>query len=200
MEELQKLFKGNQKWVEEITSSDPDFFKRLAKQQKPEILWVGCSDSRVPANQIINMPSGEVFVHRNIANQVVINDVNCQSVIQYAVEFLKVKHIIVCGHYGCGGVIASLEEAEIDGVISEWLVHIKSIYQEYKSEIDAIESKQQKLNRLCELNVIKQVKNLKQSAPVIKGWDEGQSLKLHGCIYNIEDGILRDLKISISGP
>jgi carbonic anhydrase len=200
MEELQKLFEGNQKWVEEITSSDPDFFKRLAKQQKPEILWIGCSDSRVPANQIINMPPGEVFVHRNIANQVVIDDVNCQSVIQFAVEFLKIKHIIVCGHYGCGGVIASMEEEVIDGVISEWLVHIKSIYQEYKSEIDIIESKQQKLSRLCELNVAKQVKNLKQSAPVINAWNEGQSLKLHGCIYNIEDGILKDLNISISDP
>ena len=200
MEELQRLFEGNQKWVEEMISSDPDFFKRLAGQQKPEILWIGCSDSRVPANQIINMLPGEVFVHRNIANQVIISDINCQSVIQFAVEFLKVKHIIVCGHYGCGGIIASLEDQAIEGVISEWLIHIKSIYQKNIGQFDDLKSNQDRVNRLCELNVEYQVKNLSKSAPVIKAWNQGQPLKLHGCIYNIEDGVLKDLKISVSGP
>jgi carbonic anhydrase len=200
MEELQRLFEGNQKWVEEMKSSDPDFFKRLAEQQKPEILWIGCSDSRVPANQIINMLPGEVFVHRNIANQVIISDINCQSVIQFAVEFLKVKHIIVCGHYGCGGIIASLEGKAIEGVISEWLIHIKSTYQQNIEKFDDLKSNQERVSRLCELNVEHQVVNLRKSAPVIKAWNQGQSLKLHGCIYNIEDGVLKDLKISVSGP
>jgi len=198
MEELQKLFEGNQKWVEEMTSSDPDFFKRLAKQQKPEVLWIGCSDSRVPANQIINKLPGEVFVHRNIANQVICHDVNCQSVIQFAVEVLKVKHIIVCGHYDCGGVIASLDEPP-DGMIAEWLHHINKVYLDNKIDIDNIDQHHKKINRLCELNVVSQVSNLCQSIPVKNAWEAGQPLMVHGWIYNIEDGLLKDLNLTVSG-
>ncbi len=198
MGELQHLFDSNREWVKEITTSDPDFFKRLAKQQKPEILWIGCSDSRVPANQIINMLPGEVFVHRNIANQVVYGDVNCQSVIQFAVEVLKVKHIIVCGHYGCGGVIASVEQ-QAEGVMAGWLEHIKSVYDENQRELVQERDKEKMIDRLCELNVASQVKNLCQAEPVIHAWNTGQPLKVHGWIYNIGDGLLRDLDISVTG-
>lgn len=198
MGELQKLFDENQKWVDDITATDPEFFTRLVGQQKPELLWIGCSDSRVPANQIINKPPGEVFVHRNIANQVICHDVNCQSVIQFAVEVLKVKHIIVCGHYGCGGIIASLDDPP-NGMIAEWLHHIKNVYLDNKIAIDSIDQHQKKIDRLCELNVVSQVSNLCQSVPVINAWETGQPLMVHGWIYNIEDGLLKDLNLTVSG-
>ncbi len=198
MEELQHLFDSNREWVKEITASDPDFFKRLAKQQKPELLWIGCSDSRVPTNQIVNRLPGEVFVHRNIANQAVAEDVNCQAVIQFAVEVLKVRHIIVCGHYGCGGIIATLE-GEGNGKLADWLAHIRAVYLDHQSEVDMIENEQEKINRLCELNVASQVEQLCRSAPVIAAWQAGQPLKVHGLIYNIEDGILKDLNITVTG-
>lgn len=198
MGKLQHLFDENQKWVDDITASDPAFFTRLVGQQKPELLWIGCSDSRVPANQIINKLPGEVFVHRNIANQVICQDVNCQSVIQFAVEILKVKHIIVCGHYGCGGIIASLDDPP-NGMIAEWLHHIKKVYLDNKKDIDSIDQHQNKINRLCELNVVSQVSNLCQSIPVKNAWEAGQPLTVHGWIYNIEDGLLKDLNLTVSG-
>jgi carbonic anhydrase len=195
MRDLKTLLEKNKKWAEKIKANDPEFFSRLAKQQSPELLWIGCSDSRVPANQIIDLPPGQVFVHRNIANLVVADDINCLSVIQFAVEMLKVKHIIVCGHYGCGGVQASLKDQD-QGLITGWLEHIKEIHKEHQHETALIEDENEKINRLCELNVITQVNNLCHSAPVRNAWEIGQQLTVHGWIYSIEDGILKDLDVS----
>lgn len=193
---LQHLFVQNRQWSDEIKNADPLFFQRLSSQQSPYILWIGCADSRVPANQIVNLPPGDLFVHRNLANLVVHTDLNCLSVIQYAVEILKVKHIIVCGHYGCGGVKASLEDKD-HGLIDNWLRHIKDVYRFHKSELDAMDS-EKKLDRLCELNIREQVVNVCNTTVVKKAWDSGTSLTVHGWIYSIEDGLLRDLDICIS--
>ncbi|MGY8815374.1 MAG: carbonate dehydratase [Gammaproteobacteria bacterium] len=197
MRVLKKLLDQNKNWADKIKAADPDFFTRLAKQQTPEILWIGCSDSRVPANQIIDVPPGEVFVHRNVANLVVENDSNCLAVIQFAVEMLKVKHIIVCGHYGCGGVNAALKDEE-HGTLTDWLSHIKSVHKNYQDQIDILANEEEKINRLCELNVIAQVKNLCETAPVQLAWKIDQQLSIHGWIYNIEDGILKDLEVCVS--
>lgn len=193
---LQHLFVQNRQWSDEIKNADPLFFQRLSSHQSPYILWIGCADSRVPANQIVNLPPGDLFVHRNLANLVVHTDLNCLSVIQYAVEILKVKHIIVCGHYGCGGVKASLEDKD-HGLIDNWLRHIKDVYRFHKSELDAMDS-EKKLDRLCELNIREQVVNVCNTTVVKKAWDSGTSLTIHGWIYSIEDGLLRDLDICIS--
>lgn len=197
MRVLKKLFENNKVWADEIKGLDPDFFKRLSKQQNPEILWIGCSDSRVPANEIIGMMPGEIFVHRNIANIVVHTDLNCLSVIQYAVDVLKVKHIIVCGHYHCGGIQAALENKE-HGLIDNWLLNIKDIYRFYQDEIDQIKDKKLKLRRMSELNVIEQVSNICHTTIVQNAWKSGQELAVHGWIYSIEDGILRDLDVCIT--
>ena len=192
MKTLKHLFERNQQWAEEIKDKDPDFFSKLSLQQKPEILWIGCSDSRVPANQIVNLPPGEVFVHRNIANVVVHTDLNCLSVIQYAVEVLKVKHIIVCGHYGCGGVHASMDDQE-HGLIDNWLRHIKDVNRFHQEKFEGL-SEHEALDLMCELNVKEQVSNVCNTSVVQKAWNSGMELSVHGWIYNIENGILKDLE------
>ncbi|PHS73350.1 MAG: carbonate dehydratase [Cycloclasticus sp.] len=198
MQTLQHLFKNNKAWAESILKEDPDFFLRLSKLQAPELLWIGCSDSRVPANEIINLAPGEVFVHRNIANVVVHTDLNCLSVIQFAVEVLKIKHIIVCGHYGCGGVAAALEDKD-HGLIDNWLGHIKDVSRLNQQELNNLDDTD-KLDRLCELNVIEQVSNVCNTTIVKNAWKNEVDLHVHGWIYNIENGILKDLiETPISG-
>lgn len=195
MKTLQHLFDNNIAWADKIKNSDPTFFDRLSKQQTPDYLWIGCSDSRVPATQIVNLPPGEVFVHRNIANVVVHNDTNCLSVIQFAVEVLKVKHIIVCGHYGCGGVKAAVEDQD-HGLINDWLQHIKVVKQKYLTQLEDLTA-EQKNHKMCELNVIEQVKHVSETAAVQNAWNNGAELSIHGWIYDIGDGILHDLNTSM---
>ncbi|NIN34168.1 MAG: carbonate dehydratase [Gammaproteobacteria bacterium] len=199
MGKLNKLLQQNRNWAEKIKDSDPEFFSSLAEQQSPELLWIGCSDSRVPASQIIDAMPGQVFVHRNVANLVISGDINCLSVVQFAVEQLQVKHIVICGHYGCGGVKAALHN-EGQGVIRNWLQHIRKVYDSHRVEIDQLSDEKQKINCLCELNVINQVINLCHDEIVEDAWTKGQDLSVHGWIYNIEDGLLKDLDITISGP
>ncbi len=194
MRVLNKLFKQNKKWAEKIKESDPQFFLNLSKQQNPEYLWIGCSDSRVPANEIIGMMPGEVFVHRNIANLVIHTDLNCLSVIQYSVEVLKVKHIIVCGHYGCGGIQVAMENKGY-GLIDNWIRNIKDLHRYHREEIEALKSEKEKVDLLSELNVIEQVANICHTAIVQDAWKSGQELSVHGWIYSIEDGILKDLNV-----
>ncbi|MEO1889278.1 MAG: carbonate dehydratase [Cycloclasticus sp.] len=198
MQTLEHLFQNNKDWAASILKEDPGFFHRLSKLQAPELLWIGCSDSRVPANEIINLAPGEVFVHRNIANVVVHTDLNCLSVIQFAVEVLKIKHIIVCGHYGCGGVKAALEDKD-HGLIDNWLGHIKDVGRLNQQELSNLNDAN-KLDRLCELNVIEQVSNVCNTTIVKNAWKNEVELNVHGWIYNIENGILNDLiKAPISG-
>jgi len=194
MRVLKNLFENNRKWSEKIKKSDPDFFSNLSKQQNPEYLWIGCSDSRVPANEIVDMLPGEIFVHRNIANLVIHTDLNCLSVIQYAIEVLRVKHIIVCGHYGCGGIQAAMDNKE-HGLIDNWLRHIKDIYRNHQTKFDSLQTKQEKINLLCELNVIEQVENICHTTIVQNAWKSGQNLAVHGWIYSIQDGKLKDLNV-----
>jgi carbonic anhydrase len=188
---LKHLFEQNQEWAAAIRRENPSFFSDLAAQQTPEYLWIGCSDSRVPANQIIDLSPGEVFVHRNIANLVVHTDLNCLSVMHFAVEVLKVKHIIVCGHYGCGGVRAALEDKD-HGVIDHWLRHIRDVGRLNADKLKDLDDNH-KTDLLCELNVIEQVSNVCNSPVVKKAWSEGHELFVHGWIYNIENGLLKDL-------
>ncbi len=197
MRVLSNLFDRNKKWAESIKAAHPDFFSNLSKQQKPEYLWIGCSDSRVPANQIVDMPPGEIFVHRNIANLVVHTDLNCLAVVQYAVEVLQVKHIIVCGHYGCGGIKAAMEDQD-HGLIDNWLQNIKDIYRIHQSDVDSLLKEDDKINFMCELNVKEQVSNLCRTTIVQNAWKKGQKLTVHGWIYNISDGILRDLNLCLT--
>ncbi|RDE24763.1 carbonate dehydratase [Motiliproteus coralliicola] len=194
-----ELFERNRQWADSIKQQDPEYFKRLSEQQSPEILWIGCSDSRVPANQLLKLAPGEVFVHRNIANVVVHTDLNCLSVIQYAVQVLKVKHIIVCGHYGCGGIQAALEGKE-NGLIDNWLRHIKDVHRYHREKFESCEDERERLNLLCELNVIEQVGNVCHSTIVKHAWRSGQELSVHGWIYSIENGILKDLGMTIKNP
>lgn len=196
MKKLKHLFDSNRAWADEIKREDPNFFSELSKQQAPEYLWIGCSDSRVPANQIVRLPPGAVFVHRNIANVVVHTDLNCLSVIQYAVDVLKVKHIVVCGHYGCGGIKASLEKTE-HGLIDNWLRHVKDVIRFNADELEGLEG-EAKTNALCELNIIEQVRNVCNTTVVKKAWREGAELSIHGWIYSIENGILKDLDTTVS--
>jgi carbonic anhydrase len=192
-----ELFVRNRKWAEKIKRADPDFFIKLSRQQNPEYLWIGCSDSRVPANEIVDMMPGEIFVHRNIANLVVHTDLNCLSVLQYAVEVLRVKHIIVCGHYGCGGIRAAMENSE-HGLIDNWLRHIKDIYRYHQAQIDSRRTEKEKMDVLCELNVVEQVANVCHTTIVQNAWQSGKALAVHGWIYSIEDGILKDLNVCIT--
>ena len=196
MKNLSQLFENNLKWANSIKRKDPEFFSTLSKQQAPDILWIGCSDSRVPANEIINLPPGEVFVHRNIANVVVHTDLNCLSVIQFAVDVLKVKHIIVCGHYGCGGIKAAMDN-ESYGLIDNWLRHIEDVKRFNTDSLENLDE-DEKHNRMCELNVIEQVKNVANTTIVKKAWKNGAELTIHGWVYGIEDGILKDLDTCIS--
>ena len=196
MRTLNDLLENNRLWAERIKAHDPTFFQTLSQQQSPHYLWVGCSDSRVPANQIIGVSPGELFVHRNVANVVVHTDLNCLSVIQFAVDVLQVKHLIVCGHYGCGGVQAALENARL-GLIDNWLRHVQDVRQKHErllAEVDASE----RSNKLCELNVIEQVSNVCQTTIVQGAWERGQELAVHGWIYGLSDGIIRDLNVSTS--
>ncbi len=196
---LPELFEKNREWAASVLKEDPSFFADLAKGQKPEILWIGCADSRVPANQIIGLKPGDVFVHRNIANVVVHSDFNCQSVIEYAVSQLKVKHIIVCGHYGCGGVKAASENHHV-GLIDGWLRHIRDVRQKHDSDLQDILDDGERFDRLCELNVVEQALNVCHSTVVQSAWESKQELAVHGWIYSISDGLLKDLKVTIGGP
>ncbi|MEK6553517.1 MAG: carbonate dehydratase [Bacteroidota bacterium] len=197
MRTLKKLIENNRNWATGIKSVDPDFFLNLSQQQSPEYLWIGCSDSRVPANQIVGLQSGELFVHRNVANIVVHTDLNCLSVIQYAVEVLKVKHIIICGHYGCGGVQAAFKNLKL-GLIDNWLRHTKDVMQKHNELLSKIIDENSRLNRLCELNVIEQVVNVSETTIVQQAWDNGQELSVHGWIYGLHNGLLNDLNICIT--
>lgn len=192
---IEQLLQNNRAWVDEINAVHPDFFETLSHQQNPEYLWIGCSDSRVPANELVKMDPGTIFVHRNIANLVNSSDMNVLSVIQYAVEILKVKHIIVNGHYGCGGVMASMEEHN-PSLIDHWIRPIRKYYQRKQTELDALPY-EQKVNRLCEINVVEQVRNICHVPSVRKAWENGQHLAIHGFIYNIKDGRLKNLNVSI---
>lgn len=198
MKELDKLLEGNREWATRINASDPTFFQKLAEQQAPAYLWIGCSDSRVPCSQLVGVSPGEMFVHRNVANIVVHTDFNCLSVIQYAVEALKVKHIIVCGHYGCGGVRAAMQNLKM-GLIDNWLRHVQDVIQKHKALLAEVADETQRLNRLCELNVIEQVLNVSQTTIVQSAWESGQELAVHGWIYGLKDGLLRELNICITG-
>ncbi len=189
---LTKLFDNNKIWADSIRESDPQFFYKLSKHQNPDYLWIGCADSRVPANQIIDLPPGDVFVHRNIANVIVHTDLNALSVIQYAVEVLKVKHIIVCGHYGCGGVRAAMDDTQ-HGLIDNWLRHIKDVYRFHEEELERIDDKEERFHRLCELNVVEQVRNILNTTIVQNAIDNDQELNVHGLIYDLKDGLLKDL-------
>ena len=197
MKTLSHLFENNRKWAAQISQSNPTFFSRLAQQQSPEYLWIGCSDSRVPANEIIGLLPGELFVHRNVANLVIHTDMNCLSVLQYAVEILKVRHIIVCGHYGCGGVIAALE-TQPHGLIDNWLRHIRDIHQRHSTDLSCFSTPEAKINRLCELNVIEQVKNVGNTTIIQEAWQRDQAVTIHGWIYAISDGLLKDLDAGVS--
>lgn len=190
--ELQHLLKNNVEWAEKIKAEDPEFFLKLSRQQSPEYLWIGCSDSRVPANELVGLLPGELFVHRNVGNVVVHTDFNCLSVLQFAVEVLKVKHVMVVGHYGCGGVKAAMENSD-HGLIDNWLRNIKDVYKQYRDELDAIDDGTARVDRLCELNVVQQVANVCHTTIVQNAWRAGQELTIHGWIYSIEEGILRDL-------
>lgn len=191
MAEIRQLFARNRAWAENQTAQDPEFFQRLSRLQVPKYLWIGCSDSRVPANEIVGMAPGELFVHRNIANVVVHTDFNCLSVLQYAVEVLKVEHVVVCGHYGCGGVHAAMGHSEC-GLVDNWLRHIKDVYARHRQELESLD-KESRGARLCELNVMAQVQNLAMTKIVQHAWDRGQRLSLHGWIYDIRDGLICDL-------
>ncbi len=195
---LKKLFEKNADWAEKIKLEDPGFFAKLSELQAPEYLWIGCADSRVPANEIVGLLPGELFVHRNVANVIVLSDLNCLSVIQYAVEVLQVKYIIVCGHYGCGGVKAAMETNSL-GLIDHWLHPIKSAYIKNKDRIDKLASERDKVDAMCEINVLEQLMNLSHFTIVQEAWKKEQPLSLHGWIYNINDGILHDLGVSMTG-
>jgi len=197
MKDLEKLFENNHEWAIAHTYKDPNYFKKLAIEQKPEYLWIGCSDSRVPANDIVGLHPGELFVHRNIANVVVHTDLNCLSVIQYAVDILKVKHIVVCGHYGCGGIKAAMSHGQ-HGLLDNWLINIRNVYQKYNEVVDAKKSYDEKLDLLCELNVKEQVRNIAESPTVQNAWLNGDKLSVHGVIYKIDKGFLKDLKVTYS--
>ncbi|MDN3653192.1 carbonate dehydratase [Thalassotalea ponticola] len=196
MTDIKTLFANNQAWAKRISQQQPDFFEQLSKQQNPEYLWIGCSDSRVSADQLLGLMPGQVFVHRNIANQVIHTDLNCLSVIQYAVDVLKVKHIIVCGHYGCGGISASLDQDQ-HGLIDNWLRHINDVQRFHQATLDALEG-EALVNRLCELNVVEQVINVAKTTTLINAWQNKQEVTIHGFIYNLKDGILKDLNVSVN--
>lgn len=197
MTALDQLLARNRAWAASISARDPGFFPRLAQQQRPSYLWIGCSDSRVPANEIVDLLPGQIFVHRNVANVVVHTDLNCLSVVQYAVEVLGVQHIIVCGHYGCGGVKAALERQR-HGLIDNWLRHIQDVEEKHRTEMRGLAVAAQH-DRLCELNVVEQALHVGQTTIVQDAWRRGQDLTVHGWIYSLQDGLLRDLGVSMAG-
>jgi carbonic anhydrase len=198
MKSLPQLFENNRAWARRIAEHDPEFFAKLSKQQSPEYLWIGCSDSRVPANDIVGLLPGELFVHRNIANVVVHTDLNCLSVMEFAVDLLEVKHIIVCGHYGCSGVRAALRRERL-GLSDNWLRHVEDVREKHSAALAGQGDEAGAINRLCELNVIEQVANVCQTTIARDAWERGQELIVHGWIYGIRDGLLRDLNVTVSG-
>jgi carbonic anhydrase len=197
MKKIDKLLNGNKAWSESLRAKHPEFFETLSKQQNPEYLWIGCSDSRVPSTQLVGMNPGEMFVHRNVANVVVHTDLNCLAVLQYAIDVLRIKHIIVCGHYGCGGVKAAMNNSKL-GLIDNWLRHIQDVADKYESQLRNIKDKYARFNRLCELNVIEQTLNVCQTTVAQTAWEMGLEFTVHGLIYSLQDGLLRDLNIDIS--
>jgi len=196
MKDLKRLLDQNRAWAENIKATDPEFFLTLAKQQSPRFLWIGCSDSRVPATQLAGMLPGEMFVHRNVANVVDHTDFNCLSVMQYAVDVLKVEHIIVCGHHGCGGVKAAMDNLQL-GLIDNWLRHVQDVVHEHEELLAKIDDENERFDRLCELNVIEQVLNVGRTTIVQSAWQRGQELVIHGWIYGLQNGLLRDLDVTI---
>ena len=197
MKELPHLFENNRAWARSIRKRDPEFFEKLARQQAPRYLWIGCSDSRVPANEIVGMLPGELFVHRNVANVVVHTDLNCLSVMQFAVDVLKIQHVIVCGHYGCTGVKAALHQERL-GLVDNWLRHVEDVREKYEAELAKLPDVEQRHNRLCELNVMEQVVNVCQTSILRDAWRRGQSVAVHGWIYGLQDGLLRDLNVTMT--
>ncbi len=197
MTSLDQLLRNNVEWAERVSREDPRFFERLSTQQAPEYLWIGCSDSRVPANQVVDLSPGEVFVHRNIANVVVHTDLNCLSVIQFAVDVLKVRHILVVGHYGCGGVHAALSDQRL-GLADNWVRHVGDVADKHREWLDSLESAELKHDRLCELNVLQQVSNVCQTTIVRDAWARGQALSVHGWVYTLRDGRVHDLGVDVS--
>ena len=196
MKDLRRLFNQNRAWADNIKANEPHFFETLAEQQSPRFLWIGCSDSRVPATQLVGLAPGDMFVHRNVANVVVHTDFNCLSVIQYAVDVLKVEHVIVCGHHGCGGVKAAMENLQL-GLIDNWLRHVQDVVHEHEELLKQIDDKAERLDRLCELNVIEQVLNVSRTTIVQSAWQRGQELVVHGWLYDLQDGLLHDMGLSI---
>jgi carbonic anhydrase len=196
MDGLNHLFENNRRWVAQMTARDPGFFQRLSRQQTPKYLWIGCADSRVPANEIVGLLPGELFVHRNVSNVVALDDPNCLCVIQYAVDVLQIRHIIVCGHFGCGGVEAALEDRKL-GLSDIWLKYVRDVRDKHWKQLSALK-KVIRFNRLCALNVIEQVLNVSQTSIVRDAWSRQQRISIHGWIYAIDDGLLRDLGISIT--
>ena len=197
MRSLNRLFENNRNWADRIRRQDPDFFSRLSGQQSPEFLWIGCSDSRVPANEIVGLLPGEIFVHRNVANVVVHTDLNCLSVLEFAVDLLKVRHVIVCGHYGCSGVRAALDGARL-GLSENWLQHVQDVRTRHAPRIARIPAVSDQADRLCELNVLEQAANVCRTTIVRDAWDRGQPLTVHGWIYGLKDGLLHDLGFEVS--
>ncbi|MEB0136134.1 carbonate dehydratase [Actimicrobium sp. CCC2.4] len=196
---LEHLFQKNRRWAASMIEQDADFFRKLAAQQSPQYLWIGCSDSRVPANEIVDLLPGELFVHRNVANVVCHSDLNCLSVLQFAIDVLKVKHVIVSGHYGCSGVHAAMTGRRV-GLADNWLRHVQDVHQKHGRYFGDVIPKGEQLDRLCELNVIEQVGNVCQTTLVQDAWERGQDLTIHGWIYGIKDGLLRDLGVTVSSP
>ncbi|MFY7991378.1 MAG: carbonic anhydrase [Fluviicola sp.] len=194
---MERIFNGNKEWIQSITEKDPEFFKQLSSGQSPEFLWIGCSDSRVPANEIVNLPPGSIFVQRNIANQVINTDMNLLSVVYYAVKYLKVKHILVVGHYGCGGVMAAMSQQSF-GFLDNWLVSIKNVYSKYQDTLDLIDDINKRGDLLVELNVIEQVRNLAKISFIQEEWQSGEFPQIHGLVYSLKDGVLKDLDSSIN--
>ncbi|HRD56188.1 MAG TPA: carbonate dehydratase [Parachlamydiaceae bacterium] len=195
---LPLLFDNNKKWAKKNIAKDPLYFLEMAKDQKPNYLWIGCSDSRIPANEVVGLEPGELFVHRNVANLFIHSDLNCLSVLQYAVDYLDIKHIIVCGHYGCGGVGAAMRNNQL-GLVDNWLRNIRDVYARSKDELDAISDKTLRYNRLVELNVMAQVQNVSHTTVVQNAWARGQELFVHGWVYELKNGCLRDLDCLVSG-
>ena len=197
MRTLGHLFQNNRAWAAEVIRQDPDFFSRLARQQEPGYLWIGCSDSRVPANQIVGLVPGEMFVHRNVANLIVHTDLNCLSAMQFALDVLKVRHVIVCGHYGCGGVLAALRDEKL-GLVDNWLRHVQDVRWKHRAELEAMKSDAERHAALCQLNVLEQVINVSRTSIVRDAWLRGQDVAVHGWVYDIRDGLLADLGVCVT--
>jgi len=199
MASLKHLFDSNRAWSERIRKIDPDFFTKLSGQQRPRYLWIGCADSRVPANEIVGLLPGELFVHRNVANVVVHSDLNCLSVMQFAIQVLQVEHVIVCGHYGCSGVSAAVQDQRV-GLADNWLRHVQDVHWKHEQKVDSVTGLPDRIDRMCELNVIEQVANVCQTTILRDAWDRGQEISVHGWVYGLEDGLVHDLGTTVTSP